>query len=153
MPRDAGRDAAMGTIDAGPDGGVPITEISSITPDEVGCGSLPACQLPAIKCCSATFSPGGGACALVSGVCSSNISLECDGPEDCATGLCTGEPNGGGVTTQCLPAKGTYLMCHDHTQCAGATPNCCPIYTDQFTPRLGACDARTKLSTGACDTP
>lgn len=125
---------------------------TAITPDEVSCGNIPACQPPIIKCCSSTGSPGGG-CAQTSGVCSSNISLECDGPEDCSSGVCSGEPYGGGVQTQCLPSKGTYLMCHDHTQCPGSSPNCCPIFTDQFKPYLGECDTRAVLSTGACDTP
>jgi hypothetical protein len=126
---------------------------TAITPDEVSCGTIPACQPPVIKCCSGTSSPGSGGCAPTSGVCSSNISLECDGPEDCTSGICSGEPYGGGVQTLCKADRGTYLMCHDHTQCPGATPNCCPIFTDQFKPYLRECDTRTTLSAGPCDTP
>jgi hypothetical protein len=126
---------------------------TTITPDTVGCGSIPACQSPVGKCCSSTVAAGGGGCGPMDGVCSSNISLECDGPEDCTTGLCSGEPYGGGVETTCASTPGTYVMCHDHTQCSSAAPNCCPIFTDQFAPFLGECDSRALVSSGACDVP
>lgn len=157
---DASRDVAeAGPSDSGAagsdarDGSKSRIEGGSATPNQVGCGTIPPCEPPAMKCCSATFSPGGGGCGVLSAVCSSNISLECDGPEDCATGVCSGEPYGGGLKTECLPAAGSYLICHSHTQCPGSAPNCCPIWTDQFTPYLGTCDTRTTLRGLPCDLP
>jgi hypothetical protein len=147
---DSGPRDAMSSSDGGPTLGTLGTEI---TPDEVLCGAIPPCQSPIIKCCSATFSASGGGCGLTSAVCSSNISLECDGPEDCTTGLCFGEPYGGGVETQCTSTTGTFRICHNHTQCPAQAPNCCPLWTDRFTPYLGECDSRTTFSGFACDTP
>jgi len=154
--RDAG-DKPPGNTDGGfvlpNDAGFSGHYSTFITPDTVGCGSIPACQSPVGKCCSSTASASGGGCGPTNGVCSSNISLQCDGPEDCTTGLCSGEPFGGGVETVCASTPGTYVMCHDHTQCSSAAPNCCPIFTDEFAPFLGECDSRALVSLGACDVP
>jgi hypothetical protein len=140
-----------------PDASVPVFDggvgKTPITPGEVACGAIPACQAPVPKCCNGTSAPDQGGCGTANAACTSPIVLQCDGPEDCTQGICSGEPQGGGLWTQCQASKGTYQICHDHTQCPGATPNCCPIFTDKFKPYLGECDARTSVSTGACDTP
>jgi hypothetical protein len=130
---------------------------TAITPGVVGCGAgVPACEAPTIQCCylSGSGSGGGGGCAIATGVCTVEWELLCDGPEDCDGGMiCSGNPDSD-PSTVCATTPSVYQICHDHTQCPSSAPNCCPVEMNETDgPQLGACDTRTVLTNGACDTP
>jgi hypothetical protein len=146
-----------------PDGGVTVEGGSgayktAITPGTVACvQDMPACEAPTIQCCF-TRGPGGtggtGGCAVATGLCTVQWELLCDGPEDCPSGMiCSGDPQHD-PSTLCAATPSVYQICHDHTQCPASAPNCCPVDMNETDgPQLGACDTRTVLTYGACDTP
>ena len=124
-----------------------------ITPGTVSCGpSVAACEAPTIQCCFTTGAQG--VCATSQAGCTDQWEIECDGPEDCPSGMvCSGNPNAD-PSTVCATSPSVYQICHDHTQCPASAPNCCPVDMNESDgPQLGECDTRTSLSNGACDTP
>jgi hypothetical protein len=141
-------------VSLGNDGGSSAAGFkTAITPGVVGCGSgSPGCEAPTIQCC---YSGGAaGVCTLPSGVCTDQWELHCDGPEDCPDSMvCSGNPQSD-PSTVCAATPSVYQICHDHTQCPASAPNCCPVEMNETDgPQLGACDTRTSLTIGACDTP
>ncbi len=144
-----------GGTDAGHDAS--SSGISPSTPNLIYCNDgNPPCQSPTPRCCGAAYN-GNGTCAPDNATCSSNLGLGCDGPEDCAGGVCCAYPPSGGIWSSCKTAcdtpTDTWQLCHDHSQCPGSAPNCCPLKIQGLAYTFGSCDTRTSVVAGACDTP
>jgi hypothetical protein len=113
------RPDARPPIDAGPAGDARLG---------VDCFAMGCAQEQA--CCYEVFDPPDDAyfCVPDEGAPACDSYFDCDGPEDCASGLCCG-----GINIQCAPPGATRCpegatVCHQDADCAGPV-RCCPTPT------------------------
>lgn len=100
-------------------------DICAQTPAGITCGA-PGCTVGSEVCCIPSAASDDRTC--VTGTCpGSNYTRACDGPEDCAGGICCGGDNlwtATCVTTgTCAPLE---QFCHTGADCPGGSPFCCP---------------------------
>lgn len=149
------------------EGGTPLPPSPGKIPCAMAMGMIMSCDVSTQECCIQNPTPcdGGGdaggsdagadakpdaACGMGSGgskcvakgTCKGDVTLACDGPDDCAAGqVCCFKPaapmttDEGATTCETTCPMGTAVVCHEDKDCPMDRPNCCGK-------RLGICRAK-----------